>query len=193
MTTTRTPASTRFAAPTVVALLAAAALSIGTASVALAGGPPPPADGFELEAVYINCVDDEVDEPGIDGDALVRVRLYNNSLGDVQVIAGPWAVVSEGVTLDEGTFIVPAAVDADAMWEQVVRIDGGTGAAWFEASVDVNNGFGTTTIELEPSLGVPGDCEQPDEPGEETPPPVEDTPATTATPGAGQATPRFTG
>ncbi len=193
MTITRTPAPTRFAAHTAAALLAAVALSISTASVALAGGGPPRPPDYDFEAAYINCVDDEVDEPGIDGDALVRVRLVSDSPEDVTVEGGEWAVTVDGAILGEGEFIAPAALPMGATYEQVVRIPGGTGPALFRANVEISNAGGSTTLVLDPVLEVPGDCEQPEEPGDETPPPTDDTPATTATPGAGQATPRFTG
>jgi hypothetical protein len=174
------------------AVLAAALLAVSVLSMpsAGAGGGPPRPIHFTLEAAYIGCVDDEVDEPGIDGDALVRVRLTNESPEEVVVDDGSWRVVAEGDTLAHGDFTTPADLPVDATWEQVVRIPGDTGAAWFTATVDVTGAGGTSTFGLEPSLGVPGDCPQPfDGPDDVT---AETTTPTEPAPGDG-VKPRFTG
>jgi hypothetical protein len=178
---------------TAVAVLMAAAVWTGTVSSALAGGHAPRTEDFDLEAVYINCVDDEVDEPGIDGDALVRVRLHNDSPEAVTVVSGDWGLTIGLEIVQQGTFIAPADLEAGATWEQVVRILGGTGPALFRGSVLVSNDFGQTLIVLEPPVAVPGDCEQPDVPDDETPPPSDEPTPTTVATAAGLATPRFTG
>ena len=172
------------------ALVAATLASLWSIPAVQAGGGPPPAINFDVEAVYINCVDDEVDEPGIDGDALVRVRVTNNSAQDVEVTDGSWRVVSDGVTHAFDSFITPADLAAGATWEQVVRIPGDTGPAAFAAMVDVTNVFSTTTLALIPSLPVPGDCPQPDD-SEETTTTIEPTPATVDD--VVTVRPRFTG
>jgi len=172
----------------VFALIAAAAASLWAVPAVDAGGGPPPAGLFTVEAAYINCVDDEVDEPGIDGDALVRFRVTNNSAQDVVVSDGTWRVAANGDTLATGGFITPADLDIAATWEQVVRIPGGTGPAAFAAMVDVTGPGGTTTLSLLPSLDVPGDCPQP---VDETSTTSESVPPSTGD--VVTARPRFTG
>jgi hypothetical protein len=147
----------------IVALVAVTVASIWAIPNAQAGGGPPRSIHFDLEAVYVNCVDDEVDEPGIDGGALVRVRLTNNSPEDVVVADGSWRVVADGVTLVSGEYLTPADLQIDATWEQVVHIPGDTGPAWFATTVDVTGAGGTSTFGIDPSLGLPGDCPQPEE------------------------------
>jgi hypothetical protein len=198
MTTSRTPTTRirpgiRATQRAAVAMMVAAAIFTGTTSSALAGGGPPRPENFDLEAVYINCVDDEVDEPGIDGDALVRVRLHNDSPEPVTVVSGDWGLTIGLEIVQQGTFIAPADLEAGATWEQVVRILGGTGPALFRGSVLVSNDVGQTLIVLDPAVAVPGDCEQPDVPEDETPPPSDEPTPTTVATGAGLATPRFTG
>jgi hypothetical protein len=171
------------------AVLVALAATFATIPSAFAGGGPPPAGLFPVETVYINCVDDEVDEPGIDGDALVRVRVTNNDDEDVIVSDGSWSVAAEGETVAEGDYITPADLTVGATWEQVVRIPGDTGSAQFATSIDVTGAGGTITIVNDPELDVPGDCPQPDISDETTPSTDPTTP-----PAAGDAVrPRFTG
>lgn len=173
----------------IAALLAAAAATFAVIPSAFAGGAPPPPGLFPVETVYINCVDDEVDQPGIDGDALVRVRVTNNDDEDVVVSDGSWSVAVEGDVVAEGDYITPADLTIGAAWEQVVRIPGDTGAAQFATSIDITGVGGTITVGNEPELDVPGDCEQPDVTDETTP-----STDPTVTPAADDAVrPRFTG
>jgi hypothetical protein len=144
-------------------LAAAVALIAGSTS-AMAGGGPPRFNNFDFEATYLGCVDDEVDEPGIDGRALVRVRLTNNSPEDVTVDSGAWRLVVGATTVADGTLPGgPADLPIDATWERVVQIPGGTGPALFSISIEVTGAGGTSTFLLEPLLAVPGDCPQPDD------------------------------
>jgi hypothetical protein len=176
----------RLGSTAIVALVA----TLGASPSAFAGGPPPSADAFSVETVYINCVDDEVDEPGIDGDALVRVRVTNNDDEDVEVSDGSWTVAADGETLAEGDYLTPADLTIGATWEQVVRIPGDTGPAAFATSIDITGAGGTITIVNEPPLEVPGNCPQPEGAGEPEP----STDPTTTPPATDDAVrPRFTG
>lgn len=159
---------------------------------ASAGGGPPRLGHLFAEVDYLGCVDDEVDEPGIDGHALVRVRFHHDVMTTLEVSDGSWELNQEGVALASGSYAVPAEVEQGATWEQVVKIPGGTGAAWFRSSLEVSNPDfpGSTLVVLDP-LGVPGNCEQP---GDEVPPPTDPTPATDEEPSdVVRVTPRFTG
>jgi hypothetical protein len=151
---------------------------------AVAGGPPRE-NSFVFEIAYLGCVDDVVDEPGVDGRGLVRVALTNESLEDVVVDNGGWRVVAGGETVAQDDFPGPANLPIDGTWEQVVQIPGDTGPAAFSASVEVTGALGTSTFVFDP-LDVPGDCPQPGDATTTTEP----TPSATD---AARATPRLTG
>lgn len=189
--------STRTIRRILVFLTAAVVAVLGLSPQAGAGGGPPHPDILHFEAVFINCVDDEIDEPGVDGDALVRVRFTHDYAGSIEVVDGGWELNQDGTALASGSYVTPVMVESGATWEQVVVIPGGTGAAWFRSAIEVRypGGMSTTTLVLDPALGVPGDCEQPGQEPAAEPAPTDPAPTTTsgAAPDLVRAVPRFTG
>ena len=171
----------------VSALLLAMAWIASSAATAGAGGGPPRPIAFEVSASYLGCVDDVVDEPGIDGRGLLRIRITNVGPEDVTVDGGAWSLQVEGATVDDGTFTGPSELPIDGTYEQIVQIPGDTGPAKFLSRIDVSNEVGQSQLDLEP-VEVPGDCPQPEDPTTTTSAP-EAPPAAAAT----TASPRFTG
>lgn len=171
----------------VSAALLVTAWIASSAAIAGAGGGPPRPIAFDLSATSLGCVDDVVDERGVDGRALVRIRITNVGPEDVTVDGGAWSVQADGVTVAEGTFTGPSELPIDGTYEQIVQIPGDTGPAKFLSRIDVSNEVGQSQFDFEP-LEVLGDCPQPEEP-------TTTTSAAEAPPVAAAATasPRFTG